>query len=157
MHHAYTLYICICIHTHIVCFEGKKYVLRGEKRPKNFRRPRPGKPRTPANPTGRDDIIHLQTPYTFRHQTPGLAGGRRRRHGTLCVCEYHTWSHNESSHAHMCPYVSNMCPNLSHMCTWSHKIRLLPAHSSSLVCTILEIILNFPVHTTLLHLGRTAR
>ena len=76
---------------------------------------------------------------------------------TLCVCEYHTWSHNESSHAHMCPYMSNMCPNLSHMCTWSHKIRLLPAHSSSLVCTILEIILNFPVHTTLLHLGRTAR
>ena len=24
------------IHTHIGCFEGKKYVLRGKKRPKNF-------------------------------------------------------------------------------------------------------------------------
>ena len=29
----------------------------------------------------RDHIIHLQTPYTLRHPTPGLAVGRRRRHG----------------------------------------------------------------------------
>ena len=29
----------------------------------------------------RDHIKHFQTRYTFRHPTPGLAGGRRRRHG----------------------------------------------------------------------------
>ena len=40
----------------------------------SFRRRRPGKPRTPANPTRRDDIIHLQTPYTFKHGPWAMRG-----------------------------------------------------------------------------------
>ena len=53
------------IHTHIVCFEGEKYVLRGKKRPKFFRRPRPGNPGPLPSIRSRDDIIHLKTPYTW--------------------------------------------------------------------------------------------
>ena len=41
----------------------------------------PGKPRTPSSIWSRDDVKHLQTLNTFRHQIPGLSWGRRRRHG----------------------------------------------------------------------------
>ena len=58
-------------HTHIACFEGEK------KAQKNLP---PAAGETP-------DPCHLSDPemisYTFRHQTPGLAGGRRRRHGRV--------------------------------------------------------------------------
>ena len=58
---------CLLTHAYIACFEGKKYVLRGKKRPKNFRRRRPGKPRTPATPyscqtPSPQDTIHLGLP-----------------------------------------------------------------------------------------------
>ena len=58
------------IHTHIVCFEGKKYVLRGKKRPKKIRPPAAGETPDPCQPRREgsyhtpQDTIHLQTPYT---------------------------------------------------------------------------------------------
>ena len=34
------------------------------------------------------DTQHLQTPNTIRHQTPALAGGRRRRHGHIHILRH---------------------------------------------------------------------
>ena len=69
------MYMYMYIHTHIVCFEGEK------KAQIIFAPGGRGNPGPLPSIRSRDDIIHLQTPYTFRHNTPGLAGGRRRRHG----------------------------------------------------------------------------
>ena len=63
------MYICICIYTHIVCFEG-------EKKAQKILPPAAGETPDPCHLSGPEMIS-----YTFRHHTPGLAGGRRRRHG----------------------------------------------------------------------------
>ena len=72
----------VCTHTHTQKKRLNFFFLR-----------RPGKPRTPSSIRSRDDIKHLQTLNTFRHQTPALAGGRRRRHGRACglACGYRVW------------------------------------------------------------------
>ena len=83
------MYICKYIHTPI--YVGKKaFTLSGKKAPfegnksSNFFASAAGETPDPCHLSGpaRDDIKHLQTLNTFRHQTPMLAGGRRRRHGT---------------------------------------------------------------------------
>ena len=83
---------CICIHTHIVCFEG------GKKAQIFFAAAGRGHPGPLPSIRSRDDIIHLKTPYTFRHPTPGLAVGRRRRHGLQSAfIQFKETSKNKSS------------------------------------------------------------
>ena len=63
------MYMYMYIHTHIVCFEGKKYVLRGKKRPKIFPQPCAVWQRVRAH-------VHARTHARVQR---GRARGRERR------------------------------------------------------------------------------
>jgi len=92
MHVCVCVYVCIYVSIYIHPYtsgkklsrcRGKRLLLR-EKKAQKVSPPPAGETPDPCHLSGpaRDDIKHLQTLNTFRHQTPMLAGGRRRRHGT---------------------------------------------------------------------------
>ena len=67
------MYVCMHAFMHaclLLCFEG-------EKKAQIVLPPPAGETPDPCHLSGPEMIS-----YTFRHQTPGLAGGRRRHHGT---------------------------------------------------------------------------
>jgi hypothetical protein len=103
------VYVCVCVYTYIACFEE-------EKKAQKFSPPAAGETPDPCHLSGPEMIS-----YTSRHHTPGLAGGRRRRHERA-----HTNTHVRAracthtytlTHVHLLKFI------------FTHKLICLPAHS----------------------------
>jgi hypothetical protein len=69
--------VCVCVRVSACMMYVMMCVwFEGEKKAQKFLPPAAGETPDPCHLSGPEMIS-----YTFRHHTPGLAGGRRRRHG----------------------------------------------------------------------------